>query len=81
MSDTRPLLRDLLGSSGSDPGCDVWAEILDQIVEAEAAGRTLAEAFPDYGRHLESCPDCDEDHDALLNLLRTQAADRPQHPS
>jgi hypothetical protein len=59
----------------------VWAEILDQIVEAEAAGRTLAEAYPGFVRHLQSCPDCREDHDALLELLRARTDDRPGRPS
>lgn len=75
MTDSRQVLGRLLGPGGSDPGCDVWADVLDQFVEAEATGRAAAKAFPGLARHLEACPDCHEDHKALLELLTTTPDD------
>jgi hypothetical protein len=72
----RGLIETVLGSDRPDSGCDRGMEILDVYVEAEVAGRPVADLFPDVAGHLEACADCREDHAALLELVR-----RPLDPS
>lgn len=64
-------LRQALGSTGPDAGCERSLELLDRVVEAELAGRAARDAFPDIAAHLEACPDCREDYEGLLELARS----------
>jgi hypothetical protein len=66
-------LRWILGTTSSDAGCDRSAELLDQLIEAEQAGRAVREAFPDVAAHLASCPDCHEDYVGLRELAKASA--------
>jgi hypothetical protein len=45
--------------------------VLDIYVEGEFAGLASAERFPEAAAHLVHCPDCREDHDALVAFLMT----------
>ena len=63
-------VRRILGRDGPDAGCDHSGELLDQLVEAEAAGRPAAELFPTVAAHLASCPDCHEDYLGLREAAR-----------
>jgi hypothetical protein len=66
------LMRRLLGPAGRDAGCERCFELLDEYVERELAGRPVADLYPDVSRHLAACPDCAQDHDALVDLLRSR---------
>lgn len=59
---SRAALRRILGTVGPDAGCDLSGDLLDQVIEAEQAGRSTAELFPKVAAHLASCPDCHEDY-------------------
>jgi hypothetical protein len=63
------VVRWLLGADGPDAGCDASGDRLDAYVEAEVAGRPVTDRFPDVVGHLANCPDCAEDHDALVALV------------
>lgn len=65
MTRSQDTLRLILGPTGPDAGCDHSADLLDQVVEAELAGRAASEAFPEVATHLAACSDCREDHLAL----------------
>jgi hypothetical protein len=65
-------LRRLLGPGGRDAGCERCFELLDEYVEGELAGRPVVARYPDVAAHLAACPDCAQDHDALVNLLRSR---------
>jgi hypothetical protein len=65
-------LRRLLGPAGRDAGCERCFEALDAYVEGELAGRPVAALYPDVATHLAACPDCSQDHDALVDLLRAR---------
>jgi hypothetical protein len=75
--DQRVLLDRLLGSLSSDAGCDASGDRLDVYVEAEEAGKPVARLFPDIAGHLRSCPDCREDYEALVALVRQPLDGRP----
>ena len=75
MSGSQELLRRVLGGPGGDAGCDGSMAVLDEYVEHELAGRPAAMLHPDVARHLVACPDCAEDHQALMNLVRRPRID------
>jgi hypothetical protein len=67
-------LERLLGPVGPEIGCDECFDRLDEFVELELAGLDADTAVPGLRAHLEGCPACREEHDALLALA---ADDRP----
>jgi len=67
----------LLGLEGPDVGCDGCFELLDQYVEAAAAGTDASVAFPGMPQHLVCCPACDEEAASLTALLTWPP---PVHP-
>lgn len=69
MSD-RDLITRLLGTPGNDPGCDGAHARLAEYIEAELAGREMAELLPTVAEHLRNCPACVEDYRGLLALVR-----------
>ncbi|MEK6720137.1 MAG: hypothetical protein AABZ33_05635 [Chloroflexota bacterium] len=42
----------------------------DEYVEHQLAGRSAAALCPDVATHLAACPDCGQDRDALVELVR-----------
>jgi hypothetical protein len=68
--ESRSALRRILGTAGPDAGCDLSGDLLDQLIEAEAAGRPAAELFPKVAAHLASCPDCHEDYLGVREAAR-----------
>ena len=69
MNEGRDVVRRLIGAAGPDAGCEGCADVLDIYVESELAGLASAERYPEAAAHLADCPDCREDHDALVALL------------
>jgi len=66
----RELIVSMLGTDARDAGCAAGMDVLDVYVEAELDGRLVAELFPDIAAHLAACPDCEQDHEGLLELAR-----------
>jgi hypothetical protein len=66
---SRATLNRLLGPTGYEVGCDECFELLDEFVELEAAGADAAAAIPGLRAHLEGCPTCRDEHDALYELV------------
>jgi hypothetical protein len=52
--------------------CDEVHGLLDQFAEIELRGEDAAALLPLVQHHLELCPDCQEEHDALLRVLQAQ---------
>jgi hypothetical protein len=69
----RDLVAALLGTDARDAGCDAGMDVLDRFVEAEIDGRPVATIFPEVAAHLVVCPDCAQDHEGLLELVRPPA--------
>lgn len=70
MNGPQELLRRVLGPAGDDAGCEQTLEVLDEYVEHQLAGRPTATLYPDVAGHLAACPDCGQDRDALMDLVR-----------
>ncbi len=54
-------------------GCDDCFEQLDQFVETVLAGKSPEEAMPLLQDHLDRCPNCHEEYEALLDALKSIA--------
>jgi hypothetical protein len=65
---TQNPLERLLGPTAWEVGCDECFDRLDEFVELELDGRDADAAVPGLRAHLEGCPACREEHDALLAL-------------
>lgn len=77
MADLRRL-DELLRAEDGDVGCTAGEEILDTYVELELAGKDPARVYPGTAIHLESCPGCRADHEALIEAARRFADARPE---
>lgn len=49
--------------------CDDVYRLLDEFAEAIANGRDAAALMPLVQQHLDMCPDCREEFEALLRVL------------
>lgn len=67
-------LERLLGPTGPEIGCEECFDRLDEFVELRLAGLDADAAVPGLRAHLDGCPACREEYDALLALA---AGDRP----
>jgi hypothetical protein len=61
-------LERLLGPSGYEIGCESCFDLLDEYVELELAGADADVELPGLRTHLDGCPACREEHEALLAL-------------
>ena len=68
----RSELERLLGPAGPELGCDECFAELDRYVELEVAGADADSAVPGFRAHLEGCPACREEHESLLELVRSE---------
>ena len=50
--------------------CDEVFVLLDQYAEKASRGENVAELMPLIQHHLELCPDCHEEYDALMRVLK-----------
>jgi hypothetical protein len=71
--ETRNRLARVLGPAGPEVTCEACFEHLDSYVELERAGVDAEAAVPGMQAHLEGCPACAEDHEALHALLDAHA--------
>ncbi len=51
-------------------GCDECFALLDQLAELVLEGKPAADLMPLVHAHLERCPDCKEEFEAFLAVLR-----------
>jgi hypothetical protein len=72
--DVHEALRRLLGPEGPEIDCDVCFVEIDRYVELELAGVDADEAVPGMQAHLEGCPSCREQREALRRFLRGDPA-------
>ncbi len=54
--------------------CDDVHRLLDQFAEAVLHGKDAARLMPLVQRHLDMCPDCREEFEALMRILRASPA-------
>ncbi len=66
-----PLLRMLIGTSADEISCDECDRRMSAFVECSARSRFLE---PRMRVHLAHCPDCREEFEALLAIVRFHGA-------
>ena len=69
--DTRRLIDRMLGPAEPEVSCEECFELLDRYVDLEVDGADADARIPGMRAHLEGCPACREDHDSLLELVRS----------
>lgn len=67
---TRKLLQSLAKTEEQELSCDDVFAVLDQFVEAVRRGENVLMLMPLVRQHLEMCPDCREEYDALMRMLQ-----------
>lgn len=69
--DLATALRRVLGSGSVDwdASCPEVIRILDEYAERLRAGEDVSECMPVVKQHLDECPDCCAECDALLRVL------------
>lgn len=55
--------------------CDEVYDLLDQFAEAARRGEDVATLMPLVQRHLDMCPDCREEYEALQRMLGAPVRD------
>lgn len=63
------LVARLLGPAGREVTCEQCFDQLDRYAEVAAAGGDPEAAVPGMRAHLDGCPACAEDHEALVALI------------
>lgn len=68
----RKLLLQIARTQERELDCGEVFAVLDEYTEAIVAGRDVEEQFALVIQHLELCPDCLEEYEALLSVLQTK---------
>lgn len=74
-------LLELVGQTQDDNlDCDGCFERVAEFAEAELEGRSLCEAMSAVKRHLDACPCCADEYQALLDGLKGMNLDATSGP-
>ena len=68
----RKLIKQIALAQERELDCGEVFAVLDQYTEAIIAGGDVQEQFALVIQHLELCPDCLEEYEALLSVLQTK---------
>jgi len=63
------LLNKLVMTEEHEISCDDVHQLLDQFTEMKMRGEDVAHLMPLVQKHLDLCPDCREEHEALIQAL------------
>jgi hypothetical protein len=66
----RVLLHAVASTRDDEIGCDDCLAGVAAFAEAELAGRTRAEAHRRIQQHVDECPECREEYEALSRAMR-----------
>ena len=68
----KTMVRGVARTQETEYSCDDTYRLLDEFAEAVAQGKDAAKLMPLVQQHLDLCPDCREEFEALLRVLRTK---------
>jgi hypothetical protein len=69
LKEVRGLLEEALSTRDVEIGCDDCLMQVASYCETELAGKEIPEALRLVREHLEICPDCHEEYQALLSAM------------
>jgi hypothetical protein len=64
------VLRMLALTEQDELACDAVYAVLDQFVDAAQRGENVLTLMPLVRQHLDLCPDCREEYEALLRMVQ-----------
>lgn len=67
------MLAQIANTQDIELSCDEVLTLMDQFAEAYLRGEDVASMMPLVQHHLDTCPDCREEYEALLRILRATA--------
>lgn len=65
----KKLFRAVIHTHDHELGCKGCYAKIDEFIEMKLAGKSPEEAYPLVQEHLNKCPDCREEFEALLTAL------------
>lgn len=65
----KKLFRAVIHIYDNELGCRECYNKIDEFIEMKLAGKSAIEAYPLVQEHLDKCPECPEEFDALLTAL------------
>lgn len=65
----KKMLRMIENTQAEELSCDEVFELLDIYAEMAVRGEDVGELFPLVEHHLEMCPDCREEYEAVMRIL------------
>lgn len=68
----RELLERIARTQERELDCGELFSVLDQYSEAILAGEDVSSEFALVVQHLDLCPDCMEEYEALMSVLQTK---------
>jgi hypothetical protein len=68
----KTMVRGVARTQETEYSCDDTYRLLDEFAEAVAQGKDAAQLMPLVQQHLDLCPDCREEFEALLRVLRAR---------
>ncbi len=68
------LIRSLEHTDDEELSCDEVFALVDEYAEAEQRGEDVAHLKPLLRRHLDMCRECEEEYQALLQVLEGTAS-------
>ena len=62
----------ILNTAPQELTCDEAFQVLHQYADLVSRGEDASQILPEVHRHLETCPDCREEYEALLRALKAK---------
>ncbi len=69
---TKKMVKMISNTRDQELSCDEVHDLLDEYTEKAIAGEDVSSVLPLVHHHLEMCPDCHEEYNALLRILSAQ---------
>jgi hypothetical protein len=69
----KKMLKMIESTQEEELSCDDVFELLDVYAEMAQHGEDMAKLLPLVKHHLEMCPDCREEYEALMRILDKQS--------
>jgi len=66
----KTMVRSVARTQEIEYSCDDVYQLLDEFTEAVVQGKDVTQLMPLVQQHLELCPDCREEFEALLRVVR-----------
>ncbi len=76
IDELKTMVRGVARTQETEYSCDDVYRLLDEFTEAVTQGKDVTKLMPLVRQHLEMCPDCREEFEALLRVVRATRSPR-----